>query len=81
MREKWQKQMSLIPTEIDHPQAKELEAISQILNSQPTIYGDSDGDSDGYNNFGPKKRDPQPNVSPCFYFMVIPAGFEPALPA
>jgi len=38
MREKWQKQMSLIPTEIDHPQAKELEAISQILNSQPTIY-------------------------------------------
>ncbi len=30
--------MSLIPTEIDHPQAKELEAISQILNNKPTIY-------------------------------------------
>lgn len=38
MRKKWQKQMSLIPTEIDHPQAKELEAISQILKKKPTIY-------------------------------------------
>ena len=38
MRKKWQKQMSLVPTEIDHPQAKELEAINQILRSKPTIY-------------------------------------------
>lgn len=30
--------MSLIPAEIDHPQAKELEAINQILRSKPTIY-------------------------------------------
>lgn len=38
MRKKRQKQMTLIPTEIDHPQARELEAISRILNSKPTIY-------------------------------------------
>ncbi len=37
MREKWQKQMPLMPTEIDHPQAKELETISWILRSKPTI--------------------------------------------
>ncbi len=29
--------MSLMPTEIDHPQAKELEAISRIIYSKPTI--------------------------------------------
>ena len=29
--------MPLMPTEIDHPQAKELEAISWILRSKPTI--------------------------------------------
>ena len=38
MQKKWQKQMSLVPTEIDHPQAKELEAINQILKRRPTIY-------------------------------------------
>ena len=29
--------MSLMPTVIDHPQAYELEAISRIINKQPTI--------------------------------------------
>ena len=37
MRKKWQQQMSLMPTEIDHPQAKELEAISRIISSKPII--------------------------------------------
>ena len=37
MRKKRQKQMPLMPTEIDHPQALELEAISRIINSRPTI--------------------------------------------
>jgi IS5 family transposase len=37
MREKWQEQMPLMPAEIDHPQAKELEAISRIIDSKPTI--------------------------------------------
>jgi len=31
MRKKRQQQMSLMPTVIDHPQAYELEAISQII--------------------------------------------------
>lgn len=37
MREKRQRQMSLMPPEIDHPQAKELEAISCVIGSKPTI--------------------------------------------
>jgi transposase, IS5 family len=37
MRKKWQQQMSLMPAEIDHPQAKELEAISHIIYSKPII--------------------------------------------
>jgi len=37
MRKKWQQQMPLIPTEIDHPQAQELDAISKIIRSKPTI--------------------------------------------
>ena len=37
MRKKWQQQMSLMPPQIDHPQAAELEAISRIINSNPTI--------------------------------------------
>ena len=37
MRKKRQKQIPLMPTEIDHPQALELEAISRIINSRPTI--------------------------------------------
>jgi transposase, IS5 family len=37
MREKWQRQMPLLPAEIDHPQAKELETISRIIRSKPTI--------------------------------------------
>jgi IS5 family transposase len=37
MRKKRQKQMPLMPTEIDHPQAYELEAISRIINAKPTI--------------------------------------------
>ncbi len=39
MRKKRQKQMPLMPPEIDHPQANELEAISRILDSRPTICG------------------------------------------
>ncbi len=38
MRKKWQKQMTFMPQEIDHPQARELEAISQLLDSKSTIY-------------------------------------------
>ena len=37
MRKKRQKQMPLMPTEIDHPQAHELESISRIINRHPTI--------------------------------------------
>ena len=37
MRKKRQKQMPLMPTEIDHPQAYELESISRIINRNPTI--------------------------------------------
>lgn len=38
MREKRQKQITFMPQEMDHPQAQELEAISQILDSKSTIY-------------------------------------------
>ena len=38
MRKKWQKQMTFMPQEIDHPQAREIEAISQLLDSKSTIY-------------------------------------------
>lgn len=37
MREKQQKQMPLLEPRSDHPQARELEAISNILNNTPTI--------------------------------------------
>jgi IS5 family transposase len=37
MRKKRQQQMPLMPPKIDHPQANELEAISQIINSKLTI--------------------------------------------
>ncbi len=37
MRKKRQKQMPLMPTEIDHPRAYELEAINRIINKNPTI--------------------------------------------
>jgi len=37
MRKKRQKQMPLMPTEIDHPQAYELESINRIINRNPTI--------------------------------------------
>jgi len=37
MREKSKKQMPLMPPEIDHPQAVELDAISRILDATPTI--------------------------------------------
>ena len=37
MRKKNQKQMSLMPCNIEHPRAKELDRISQILDSIPTI--------------------------------------------
>ena len=39
MRKKWEQQMPLMPPKIDHPQADELEAISRIMNSKPTICG------------------------------------------
>ncbi|MGB9442715.1 MAG: ISNCY family transposase [Desulfobacterales bacterium] len=37
MRKKWEPQMPLMPAEIDHPQAQELEAISRIISSKPII--------------------------------------------
>jgi IS5 family transposase len=37
MRKKWEQQMPLMPPNIDHPQADELEAISRIINGKPTI--------------------------------------------
>lgn len=37
MREKWQRQMALMPHIMNHPQCRELEAISAIIDSQPTI--------------------------------------------
>lgn len=37
MRKKNQKQMPLMPSNIEHPRARELERISQILDSIPTI--------------------------------------------
>jgi hypothetical protein len=37
MRKKSQKQMPLMPSDIEHPRAKELDRISEILDSIPTI--------------------------------------------
>jgi IS5 family transposase len=37
MREKWQKQMHLMPQITDHEQCKELEVISSIIDANPTI--------------------------------------------
>ena len=37
MRKKNQKQMPLMPCDIEHPRAKYLDRISQILDSIPTI--------------------------------------------
>ena len=38
MRKNSEKQMPLMPPKIDHPQAKELNAISCILDRNPIIY-------------------------------------------
>jgi hypothetical protein len=38
MRKKSEKQMPLMPPEIDHPQAEEVSAISRILDNNPIIY-------------------------------------------
>jgi len=37
MRENYQEQMPLMPSNIEHPRAKELDRISQNLDSIPTI--------------------------------------------
>ena len=37
MRKKWEPQMPLMPAETNHPQAKELAAISRIISSKPII--------------------------------------------
>jgi hypothetical protein len=37
MREKWQKQMPLMSHILDHPQSKELEVISNIIDENATI--------------------------------------------
>jgi hypothetical protein len=37
MREKWQKQMPLMNHILDHPQSKELEVISNIIDENATI--------------------------------------------
>ena len=39
MREKYQKQMPLMPHILDHPQSKELEVISDIIDANSTICG------------------------------------------
>ena len=39
MREKHQKQMPLMESASDHPQAKEMEVISNIIDNTPTICG------------------------------------------
>jgi IS5 family transposase len=39
MREKWQKQMPLMPQITDHAQSKELKVISTIIDANPTICG------------------------------------------
>ena len=38
MREKWQKQMPLMPRIKAHAQSKELEAVSNIIDANSTIY-------------------------------------------
>jgi len=37
MRDKWQKQMPLMAHITDHPQSKELEVISKIIDKNPII--------------------------------------------
>jgi IS5 family transposase len=37
MREKWQKQLPLMPQIKDHSQCQELEAISKLIDANPTI--------------------------------------------
>lgn len=37
MRKKWQQQMPLMEAQLDHPQAQELEAISKVIRSKPTM--------------------------------------------
>jgi len=37
MRKKWQRQRPLMENIANHPQAQELDAISQIIDSNPTI--------------------------------------------
>lgn len=37
MRKKWQKKMPLMPQITDHAQSKELQAISAIIDANPTI--------------------------------------------
>jgi IS5 family transposase len=37
MRKKWRSQMDIIPLANDHPQARELEAISNIIHSHPHV--------------------------------------------
>ena len=37
MRKKYQKQLPLMPSNIEHPRARELDRISRILDSIPTI--------------------------------------------
>jgi IS5 family transposase len=58
MREKWQKQMPLMPEIADHPQAQELQAIASIIGSKPTIctyaLQDLSGDVADENNAGAK---------------------------
>ena len=37
MREKWPKQMPLMSHILDHPQSRELEVVSDIIDENPTI--------------------------------------------
>ena len=58
MREKWQKQMPLMPEIADHPQAQELQAIASIIGTKPTIctyaLQDLSGSITDENNVGAK---------------------------
>ena len=58
MREKWQRQMPLMPEIADHCQAQELQVISSIIGSKPIIcqhaLQDLSGGAKNYNNSGAK---------------------------
>jgi hypothetical protein len=61
MREKWPKQMPLMSYILDHPQSRELEVISGIIDANPTICEHILQD---LNKGSPRLNAPAPKVSP-----------------